>query len=138
EHVVLVAREGELAVFHDQPAHRADDFEAIRAGRFTGGTEENTRRAVRPLQVSRHAVLDFDLVKAPQLAEAAHAFGHADEPLHRVEIVQALVEQHAAAFALPRRPPAAARVIRLGAIPVTVDPVHAHNFAEVALSNQLL
>ena len=77
-------------------------------------------------------------MKASKLAEAAHATGHADEPLHRVKIVQTLIEQHAAAFPLPRRAPPAARVIGLGAIPVRVDPVDAHDLSEFAALNQFL
>ena len=76
--------------------------------------------------------------KRPELAEAAHARGHAAEPLQRVEIVQALVEQHAAALALPGRAPAAARVIGLGAKPIGDDPVDAHDLAQFAALNQLL
>ena len=49
-----------------------------------------------------------------------------------------LVQQHAAALALPGRAPAAAGVIRLRAEPVGHNPTHAHNLAQVARLEQLL
>jgi hypothetical protein len=71
-----------------------------------------------------------------ELAKTAHARGHPDQPLKRVKLVQALVEQHAAAFAFPRRAPAAAGVVGLGAEPVRDDPVDAHDFADHTVPNQ--
>jgi hypothetical protein len=114
----------------------ADDLKSVRARGFTRGTHENTRRAIRPFQVRRDVVLDFDLVKSSQLAKAADALGHAHEPLQGIEIVQTLIQQHAAAFALPGRAPAAARVIRFRPIPVGVDPIDANDVTEVAVLNQ--
>src|SRR5271166_2716720 len=90
-----------------------------------GRTDECTGCAVRPLHVDRHVVLDFNLVKTSELAKAAHARGHSAKPLQRVQIVQTLVEQNAAAFTAPSRAPSAARVVSLGAKPVGVDPIDA-------------
>ena len=50
--------------------------------------------------------------------------------------MEALIEQHAAAFAPPGRAPAAAGVVRLSAIPVRDDPAHADDFAEIAVLDQ--
>ena len=61
-----------------------------------------------------------------------------EQPLHDIQIVQALVQQHAAAFALPGRPPAAAGIIGLGAKPIGHDPAHAHDLAQFAALDQLL
>ena len=70
-------------------------------------------------------------MKPAELAKPAHARRHAAKPLQRVKIMQALVEQHAAAFTFPSGPPAAARIIGLRAIPVGVDPVDADDPAQV-------
>ena len=75
---------------------------------------------------------------AAQLAKAAHARRHAAKPLQHVEIVQALIQQHAAAFALPGRAPTAAGVIGFGAIPIGDDPTQPHDVAEFAALDQLL
>ena len=39
------------------------------------------------------------------LAVAHHAVRHAEDPLPQVKLMRALVQQHAAAFACPRRTP---------------------------------
>ena len=54
------------------------------------------------------------------------------QPGQDVEIVKALVEEHAAALARPGGSPAPARVIRVGSEPVGVDPVHADDAAQLA------
>ena len=76
-------------------------------------------------------------MKPPELAEAAHARRHAAEPLEHVELVQALIEEHAATLALPRRPPTPARVVGLGAEPIRNDPVDTHNLAKFAVLDEL-
>ena len=73
---------------------------------------------------------------AAELAEAAHARRQAEQPGHYVEVVQALVEQHAAAFAAPGRAPAAAGVVRFGAEPIGDDPAQADDVAQFAALNQ--
>ena len=47
DHVGLVAREGELVVLEHQLAARADDLEAVGAGRLAGGGDEHAGGAVR-------------------------------------------------------------------------------------------
>ena len=63
---------------------------------------------------------------------ALHPGRHADDPLQCVELVEALVEQHAAALALPCGAPVAALIIRLGPEPVGHDPNHANQVAQFA------
>jgi len=105
--------------------------------RFTRAGDEDAGRAVAPFEVDGHIVLDLDLVIAAELAKAAHARGHPGQPLERVELVQTLIEEHAAAFAFPSGAPAAAGVVGLGTKPVGDDPVHADDRAELARLNEL-
>ena len=135
-HVRRVARQHEFAIFQNQCAARADDLETIRAGSFTSGTHEHARGLIRPFEIRGDVVFDFNLVKATELTEAAHARRHSEQPLQHVEIVQALIEQHSAAFAFPGRAPRTAGVVSLAAKPIGVDPVHACDFAEVAVADQ--
>src|SRR5438034_306726 len=81
------------------------------AGRFAGGGDENAGGAIGPFEVSGDVVLDFDVMEAAELAKAAHPRRHSAEPDEQVDIVRALVEQDAAAFAAPGRAPAATGVV---------------------------
>ena len=138
DHVRVVAGESELVVLKDDLAPCADDLEAVGAGGFAGGRDEHARGAVGPFHDAGDVVLDLDVVEAAELAEAAHARGHSAEPLQDIELMEALVEEHAATLALPRRAPTATGVVGLGAEPVGDDPVDADDLAEFASVDQLL
>jgi hypothetical protein len=69
---------------------------------------------------------------------SAHARRHPAKPLEGVEVVEALVEEDAAAFAFPGRAPAAAGVIGFGAEPIGDDPAHAGDVPEVAVLDEFL
>jgi hypothetical protein len=77
-------------------------------------------------------------MEAAKLAEAAHALGHAEQPLEQVQIVRALVHEHAAALALPGAAPAAGGVVVVGAEPVGDFPVNAPHLAELAAVDEVL
>ena len=76
--------------------------------------------------------------KRPSWQKPRTRAGMPQQPLHGVQVVQALVEQHAAALALPGGAPAAAGVVGLGAEPVGDDPAHAHDLAQFAALDELL
>ena len=61
----------------------------------------------------------------------------AEHPLEEVEIVRALVEQHAAAFAGPGRAPAAGGIVGVGAKPIGDDPIHPADFTEFATADEV-
>ena len=73
----------------------------------------------------------------PRLQKPRTLRRHAGQPLQQVEVVRALVEQHAAALALPGGAPAAGGVVGLGAEPVGDDPVDAADLAQLAVVDQL-
>ena len=137
QHAVLVAGEGESIVFEDDFAAGTDDFEAVGAGHFTGGRNEDARGAVGIFKVGGDAVFYLDVVKASELHKAAHFGGHSAHPLERVELVEALVEENAAAFSFPSGSPSAASVVGAGSIPVGDDPVDADDFAQFAVCDEL-
>ena len=117
------------------PAH----LQSIGARRFAAGAaDERAGRA--PSRHSRYAVTLSSTSILYGNVRAGRSRGyfcrHATEPLEHVEIVQALVDEHAAAFAAPRRAPAAAFVIYLRAEPIGVDPVHAHDLAQRAVGDE--
>ncbi|MPN06677.1 hypothetical protein SDC9_153933 [bioreactor metagenome] len=62
---------------------------------------------------------------------------HAEEPLPQIKLVRTLVEQYAAAFAPPGRPPVAGVVIVLAAEPVGDDPADSPDGAEFPGIDQL-
>ena len=63
---------------------------------------------------------------------SAQRRGHSQQPSEDVEVVKALIEEHTAALAGPSGPPAAARVIRVGPVPVGVNPVHPDDPSQLA------
>lgn len=94
--------------------------------------------AVRVAEVSGDIVFDFDVVIAAELAEAGDLVGHAEEPLIEVEVMGALVEEDAAAFAFPCGAPAAGSVVGFGAEPVGAVPEDAADGAEFAVGDETL
>lgn len=137
QHAGLVAGEGELIVLEDDFAAGADDFQAVGAGRLAGGGNKDAGGAVGIFKVSGDVVFHFNVVKASELHEAAHFGGHSAHPLKDVELVEALVEENAAAFALPCGSPSATGVVGVGSIPVGNDPVDADDFAQFAVCDEL-
>ena len=71
-------------------------------------------------------------------ALGGHRNRHAADPLPQIQIVRALVEQHAAPFARPCGAPAAGIIIGLRPIPVGDQPVGAFDRTHLARSNDLL
>ena len=134
----LVLVEADFVVLADDLAHVAADLQAVGAGGVAGGGDEDAGRAVRVLQVGGDVVLDLDVVPLALVQEGAHAAGHAAEPLHKVELVRALVEQHAAALAVPGGAPGAGVIVVLRAVPIGDDPVDALELAQLPAVDHLL
>jgi hypothetical protein len=110
---------------------------------FTPGASpvEVTKVAVVPLSYCMHGgdiVFDFDFMETAELAEATDLLRHAEQPLEEVQIVWALVHEHAAALALPGAAPAAGGVVVIGAEPVGDLPMHAADRAELAAVDEVL
>src|ERR1039457_7683152 len=99
DHVGLISGEGESVPFEHDLAARAHDFKSVGARSLAGRRDERAGRAIGIFEVGGDVVLDLDAMEAAKLAEAAHASRHPKQQLHGVEIVQALVEEHAAALA---------------------------------------
>lgn len=137
DHRDFVAGEEELVVFEDDFAHRPDDLETVAAGRFAGRRNENTGRAIFQFHVAGDIVLDFDVMKAAKLDEAADACGHAEEPLQHIELVQALIDKHAATFTLPGRAPTAAGVVGFRAEPIGDNPGKPGDVAKLPFGDEL-
>ena len=115
-------------------------FKSVRAGRVAGCRDEHAGRAVFIFGIYSHVVLDFDIVPLAYGALRLNGFGHTGYPLPQIELMRALVEQHAAALAAPGRAPSAGIIICLRAIPVGDEPVEAvqpavfaalHDFAQL-------
>ncbi len=130
------AEEFDLVIFQDDLAAVGDDFEAIGAGRFAGGGDENAGSAVGIFEIGGDAVFDFDFMETPQLTKGRDGTRHAADPLQQVQLMGALIEQDAAAFALPGRPPGAGIIISLGAKPCGNDPVDAAEGTNFTGGNQ--
>src|SRR5689334_21204346 len=104
-HGGLVAGEREPLTLQYHLASLAGHFESVGSGCLTGGGHEDSGRAAVVFEVGGYFVLDLDVVKAPEPADPTNPRGQTEHPLPEVEVVRALVEQHAAALSSPRRPP---------------------------------
>jgi len=123
-------------VLQNQRVSSADNFETIRPRGFSGGTDEDSDCLIRPFEIRGDATLDFDLLKAAQLATAADARRPTEQPLQGVEVVEAWIEQNAAAPTLPGRPPRAAGEIRFSAKPIGGHPIYPDDFTEAAVDRK--
>src|SRR5690606_1385582 len=128
---------GDLVVLIDDAAALGGDLQAVGAGGFAGGGDEDAGGAVLEGHGGGDVVLDLDVVVFAELTVGAQRHGQAEHPLEKVEVVRALVEQHAAALAAPGRAPAAGGVVGLGAEPICDDPVDATDFAELAALDEV-
>src|SRR5262245_54173171 len=131
-HIRVISRESELVPFEDYLAPCAGDFESVAAGRFPGGRNKCAGATVRKFEISRNVVLHFDMMEPAELAETAHTRGRSEQPLHDIQIMEALIEQYSPALPLPGRAPAAAGIIRLRPVPIGHDPTHPHQLAQFA------
>ena len=134
----FVARKRQAATFANQFAARSGDFEAVRSGSLASRRHEHARRAVRIFEHGRDVIFNFDVMVFADAADGGHSGGHAAQPLEQIQIVRALVQQNTAAFAAPRRTPAAGAVVGFAAEPRRDDPVRPLDLAEFALFDQLL
>ena len=129
---LLGAMEGDLVVLGDDLAPVSRDLQPVRPGRVSRGRDEHARRPVGVLHEGGDVVFDFDVVVFSEVAERAHAGRHAADPLPQVEVVRALVGQHAAALAGPRGAPAAGVIVTLGPEPGGDDVVGALDLTQFA------
>ena len=113
----------ELAVLTDERRLRACNLQTVRAGGVGGRGDENARCAVRVLEIGGHVVLNLDVVPLALVAETLHLARQSHQPLHQIQLMRALVQQHTAAFARPRCAPCAGIVIELRAVPVGDNPI---------------
>ena len=91
-------RDAHAARLADDQAVFQRDLQPVDAGGFAGGSDKDAGGAAFPFQKNRRLVLDLDGVVFAVIAERAHAARHAAQPLQHVQVVRALVEQHAAAI----------------------------------------
>ena len=133
----LIACERERVVFQNQPPLGAGNFKPVTPRRLAAGRDERARRAIGKLHVARHVILHLDVVPFANAHVAAHLARHTGDPLHRVKLMEALIEQHAAALALPRGAPAATLEIGLAAEPIGHHPDHPHQIAQLTALHQL-
>src|SRR5690606_20749108 len=131
------AVEGETVVLEDDASACAGDLEKVRSRGLRGRRDERAGGAFRPFEVRGDRILDLDVAMASELAEGADAGGHSEQPLERVQVVQTLIDEHAAALTLPCGAPATARVVGVRAEPVGVDPCHPHEPPELSVPDEL-
>ena len=132
------AAEEQAAVLQQQLSAVHGELKPVGAGRLAGAGHKQTRRAVCVLHIGGHVVLHLDVVPAAQAAERAQPHRHAANPLPEIEAVHRLIEQHAAALALPGRAPGAGIEIALRAEPVGHDHARAADLAQLAGGDDLL
>ena len=130
--------EGQHVVFAYQLAQGAGDLQAVGAGGVAGGGDEHAGRAVGELQEGGHVILDLHVMPLALVGKGMHLGRQAAQPLQQIQLVGALVEQHAATLALPGGTPCTGVIVVLGAVPVGDDPVHALDLADLAAVDHFL
>ena len=90
------------------------------------------------LQVGGHVVFHFNVVPLAFLGKSTDPHRHAAQPLQKIQLVGALIQQHAAALASPGGAPGPGIVVQLAAIPVGDGPGHALHGAQLAAVQDLL
>ena len=75
-------------------------------------------------------------MKMPHITESPDPFWHSHNPLPDIQIVGALIQEHAAALPVPGGPPAAGIVIGLSPIPVIDNPDKPLDLPKRSLLNQ--
>ena len=91
--------------------------------RISGGGDEHAGMPVLIFHIGGHIVLHLDVLPLPVMHEGLHLFREPQDPLPEIQLMRALVQQHAAALAAPGGPPVPAVIIVLAAVPVGDEPV---------------
>lgn len=138
------AVESEGVVFGGEFSAGAGDFEAVGAGEFAGGGDEvadgggRVGRGLRVFEDGGDFVFDFDGVVFAGKADGGDAGGReVGDPVEEVEVVGALVDEDAAAFAFPGGAPFTGGVVGVGAEPVGDGPGDAGDGAELAVAEEV-
>ena len=137
EHRSFVTRPMKLVVPDDNASHIATHLKAICAGHLSRIGNEHARGAVGVFQVSRNLVLNGDVMVFSETTKPPYPGRHSEQPCHQIELVGALVQKHAAALAVPRRPPLAAGIVGLRPKPRGADPVDSGQLAKLSLDQKL-
>jgi len=92
QHAGFVAGKVNLIILQHHFATCAGDFKTIGTRCLARGRDKHAGGTIGIFQISGDVVLDFNVMEAPQLREAPNLAGHADQPLERIKLMQALVQ----------------------------------------------
>src|SRR5205814_688907 len=135
---LAVHAEGKLPALGDNLPAVAGDLKTIGSRRFAGRRDEMTGRAVVVFEDRADFILDFNRMRLADVRDGGDArWHHSGEPVELIEIVWALVEQDAAAFAFPCRAPSARGIVAPGAEPARDNPADAADVSQLAALNDL-
>ena len=119
-------------MLRDQASAFQCDFETVCTRCICSCGDENTGCTIFKFEICGNIILNFNIMPFSIMAESTNAGWKTADPLQEVEIVRALVQKNAAAFAVPGSAPFAGIVVRLRAVPVGDDPVHAFDLTVFA------
>ena len=128
----------QTAVLHHGLAQGAADLHPVGAGILPGGCDEHRAGAALVLRVDGGVVLHLNPMVMPLPAERPQPHRHPHDPLPDVQVVGALVQQHAASLPVPGGPPVAGIIVGLRPIPVVDDPDEALDLPQRPLLYQVM
>ena len=114
------------------------DLKTVSAAGIAGRSYKYTGRTVLIFYISGNIVFNLNIMPLAIVQMRMDLDWHAADPLPQVQLMGALIQQHAAAFPCPGSTPCAGIIISLGAVPVGNDPVRTANTAVLAGIHQLL
>ena len=136
QHAGFVSGEFDLVIFKNHPSTCPGNLKSIASRGLSGGGNKHPGGTIRIFEIGSDIILNLNIVKATTLSKTADFAGHADQPLQRVELVQALVEQHTTSFALPGGSPPTRGIVGFCAEPVGNDPIDAYDVSQVSIGDQ--
>ena len=112
-----VPLQARLSLVVDRAAPAAKELQPFGiAGEGRGRRLDQPEAAVRVVQQRQRGILDLDgMVQRARSGGDTH--GHAGQPDQQIDGMDRLIDQHAAAFVLPRAAPGPAPVVRIGPMP---------------------
>ena len=128
----------QFSVLTDDLAHLKGQFQTIGTGSVAGSGDKHAGCAVLILQIGGHIILHFNIVPLRLMTEGTYLRRHPAQPLQQIQLMRALIQQHAAAFSVPCSLPARRIIIALGAIPVSHDPIHTLQRSKLTAFNHLM
>ena len=113
-------------------------FKAVGPRRISCGSDEHSGSSIRKLHICGHIVLYLDVMPLSFMHKASDTHRQAADPLQQIQLMRALIQEHAAPFSVPGRSPLPGIIVVLRPVPVRDDPVHSFDLSVFSALDQLM